>query len=440
MDRIRRATAIINVLAFWYSFCEDNTDMTGLKKRVILSFTIFAMFFGAGNLIFPPFLAYKAGENAGIAFLGFVITAIGLPVLSLIAISRAGSAEKLAGRVHPAFGIIFTVAIYLAIGPCLAIPRTASTSYEMLVKAYPFDSMASRLIYSAIFFFLSSLIALRPEKLTRRLGRILSPALVLLIVILFVFSLSVPYDSNMPAKDAYSESAFQTGFTDGYQTMDALAGLVFGIILSINVKAIGTEKGKERREEAIAAIGGGILLLAIYLMIVSVGLSARSFSSDASNGAEVLSEMAYHVSGSFGRPILALIFIIACFNTSVGLLSSCGEFFTRLYSRISRTAWIFIFAFFSFLISNIGLDAIIRVSSPILTLLYPAAITLIGLSFIKDTDKLHCTYVFSVTLALLFSLLTILKLFSSPFIWLPPAIIGGIAGYLLDRKKSLKQG
>ncbi len=409
--------------------------MIGLKKRIVLSFTTFAMFFGAGNLIFPPFLAFMAGENAAVAFLGFVITAIGLPVLSLVAIGKAGSAEKLAARVHPAFGILFTVAIYLAIGPCLAIPRTASTSFEMLANAYPIGSSFYRLIYSAIFFFFSAIIALRPEKLTKRLGKILSPVLVILISILFLFSLSVPHSANVPALNAYAEKAFQTGFTDGYQTMDALAGLVFGIILSINVRALGVEKEKERKEAAIAAVGGGMLLLIIYLMIVFVGLAARGFSFSADNGAEVLSEVAYHVSESFGRPILALIFIIACFNTSVSLLSSCGEYFNSLYSRLSRALWIFIFAFFSFLISNIGLNAIIQLSSPVLTLLYPAAITLIGLAFLKNADKLHYTYVISISFALLFSLLTILKVFSSPFLWLFPTFLGALIGYSLDRSK-----
>ena len=128
--------------------------MIHARKRVLLSFTVFAMFFGAGNLIFPPFLAYQAGENVVPAFIGFISTAIGLPVLSLVAIGRAGSPEKLASRVHPAFGIAFTVAIYLAIGPCLAIPRTASTSYEMVANALPSTAGWMQIFYSVVFFIL----------------------------------------------------------------------------------------------------------------------------------------------------------------------------------------------------------------------------------------------------------------------------------------------
>ena len=413
--------------------------MVPAKKRVLLSFTVFAMFFGAGNLIFPPFLAYQAGGNVLTAFIGFASTAIGLPVLSLIAIGRIGSSEKLASRVHPAFGIAFTVAIYLAIGPCLAIPRTASTSFEMVANAMTQSAPWLSIPYSIIFFALSAVLALNPEKLTKRLGRILSPILVTLIIILFTGSLILFQNSIPEAAAPYDTHPFSTGFQEGYQTMDALAGLVFGIVLALNIKGLGVQDKDVTKESIIASIGGGILLLAVYSMIVFVGLSSASYINDATNGAQVLSAAAAMISDKYGRTILAIIFVIACFNTSVSLLSSCGEYFHTTIPRISRKGWIAVFAAVSCIISNIGLNAIISISSPVLTLLYPAAIVLIALSFIPDADSLRWTHRLSVALALITSLLSITGVFPSPFIWIIPAIIGGFIGFLLDRNRKKRK-
>ena len=410
--------------------------MIHARKRVLLSFTVFAMFFGAGNLIFPPFLAYQAGENVVPAFIGFISTAIGLPVLSLVAIGRAGSPEKLASRVHPAFGIAFTVAIYLAIGPCLAIPRTASTSYEMVANALPSTAGWMQILYSVVFFILSGIVALNPEKLTKRLGKILSPILTVLIAILFAGSIANIAGSLEPAAGPYSIRPFSTGFQDGYQTMDALAGLVFGIVLALNIKALGADDKDVTKESVIASIGGGILLLAVYSMIVFIGLSARTYITDAENGADVLSAAAAMVSGRYGSAFIAIIFVIACFNTAVSLLSSCGEYFHDLLPKLSRRSWIAVFAAVSCIISNMGLNTIISISSPVLTLLYPAAIMLIALSFIPCAEKLRWTHIIGITIALGSSLMGILGLFSSPFIWLIPSAAGAAAGYMIDRKKN----
>ena len=404
--------------------------MLTMKKRLLLAFTIFAMFFGAGNLIFPPYLAYQAGDSILTSFLGFIVTAIGLPVLSLIAISRAGSLKNLASRVHPVFGTAFTIAIYLAIGPCLAIPRTASTSYEMVAEAFG-TGRAFGVIYSVIFFMISGIVALRPDKLTKRLGRMLSPLLILLIIILFVGSATLFDGAVSKAQGPYATLPFTTGFQDGYQTMDALAGLVFGIILSINLKAMGVEGKEARKESVLAAAGGGVLLLIVYTAIAFIGIVAEGLSQGATNGAEVLSDIAAAISGSYGRIILALIFVIACFNTSVSLLSSCGEYFSRLVPRIRRGVWIAIFATASCIISNAGLDMIISISSPVLTVLYPAAIVLIALALIPGMETRRWTHILSVTAALASSVII-----GSGFLWLMPTTVALIIGFLIDKRET----
>ena len=402
--------------------------MLTMKKRILLAFTIFAMFFGAGNLIFPPYLAYQAGRSILPAFIGFIMTAIGLPVLSLIAIGRAGSLKSLASRVHPAFGTAFTIAIYLAIGPCLAIPRTASTSYEMVAKALG-TGRTIGVIYSIIFFAISGLMALRPEKLTKRLGRLLSPLLILLIIILLIGSVTL-FDGRLTeAAGPYADVPFTTGFQEGYQTMDALAGLVFGIILSVNLKALGAEGRVARKESVLAAAGGGLLLLIVYTAIAFIGIVAEGLSEGATNGAAVLSDTAAAISGRYGRIMLALIFVIACFNTSVSLLSSCGEYFSRLVPRIGRGIWIAIFATASCIISNAGLDMIISISSPVLTVLYPAAIVLIALALVPGMETRRWTHMLSVAAALVSSLVM-----GSGFTWLIPTAAALIIGIVLDKK------
>ena len=196
-----------------------------LSRRVMMSFTVFAMFFGAGNLIFPVFLAFQAGENVIPAFLGFAISAIGLPVLALQAVTRTGSLGTLADRLHPLFSRIFTIVIYLAIGPCLAIPRTASTSCEMVLLAMGSSSRTVTFIYCTVFFAAAGLMARKPEKLSKRLGKFLSPLLILLILVLLTGTLSAGSLESTPVQGSYVHSPFSEGFLEGYQTMDAIAGL-----------------------------------------------------------------------------------------------------------------------------------------------------------------------------------------------------------------------
>ena len=394
------------------------------------------MFFGAGNLIFPPFLALESGGSFIPAFIGFSITAIGLPVAALLAVERTNGLEPLSSRVHPAFGRIYTIAIYLAIGPCLAIPRTASASFEMAAKVIGTDSGIASAIYSLLFFTAASVIAMRPEKLTKVLGRITCPLLLILIAVLAAGCFSSGYGTiELPAVAKYSSSPVASGLIDGYQTMDAIAALIFGIVIALNIRDLGYEDAKEaRRIETIGGIIAGVLLLAVYLAIAMIGRYAGSNGIFAENGADVLSSAAFHAFGKPGLVILSAVFIAACLNTCIGLLSSCGEYFHHLQPRIPRGGWIAIFAAVSCVISNVGLNAIISISFPILTLFYPAAIMLIALSFLPNPDSLTWTHRIGVAAALIASLLNVLGLYSSTFLWIAPAVIGNAIGYMIDRK------
>ena len=202
------------------------------KKQLLIGFTLFSMFFGAGNLIFPPYLGAQAGTRLWLAFAGFAVSAIGLPIAGVVAVARAGGLPQLAERVHPRFAQVFSILVYLSIGPCLAIPRTASTSFAML-EPLAGESTALQWGYSLLFFAVAFLVAQHPEKLTQRLGKILCPALLALILLLFAGCLLHPAAAGYGTPTAaYTALPAVQGILDGYQTMDTLAGLNFGAVYS----------------------------------------------------------------------------------------------------------------------------------------------------------------------------------------------------------------
>ncbi len=213
---------------------------------VTVGIALFSMLFGAGNLIIPPLLALQAGSATPVAMIGFLIAAIGLPVMGFIAVALAGTARELAGRVHPKFGEFFVAAVYLAIGPCLAIPRTSSTAFEMLVPLLPegVSLGTARLVFAVAFFAVAFVLTLRPGVITRVLGRITGPALIALIVLVVGAAVVSPLGSAAAPQAPYDAGAAVQGFLTGYQTMDLLASLAFGIIIAETIHELGVTDDK----------------------------------------------------------------------------------------------------------------------------------------------------------------------------------------------------
>ena len=350
------------------------------KSLLLVGLTLFSMFFGAGNLIFPPGIAAQAGTATWPA-------SVGLPVLGVVAVARAGGFDQLCSRVHPMFSKAFTIVAYLAIGPCLAIPRTATTSFEMAVPPFAGpDAPLSlfRLIYSLVFFAAALFIALRPEKLTDRLGKIMCPILVVLIVVTFVGCLVNPLSGYGAVSGDYATHPVVKGFLEGYQTMDTIAALAFGIVIAVNIRARGVEEeGAVVQGTVRAGVVAGGMLLAVYCMLAHIGALSGGAIPNPTDGAAALTNVVGLLFGPLGNALLAAIFLIACFNVCVGLISSCGEFFHKLFPRISYRGWAVLFAVVSMVISNAGLAQIITVSAPVLGVLYPMAIVLIALSFFQ---------------------------------------------------------
>lgn len=409
------------------------------RKLLLVGFTLFSMFFGAGNLIFPPDLGAKAGANLWPAFLGLAISAVGLPVAGVIAVARADGLDKLAGRVHPVFAQVFMILIYLSIGPCLAIPRTASTSFAMLTPLLG-SSAGLQLGYSVLFFSAAFLVALHPDRLTRWLGRLLCPCLLVLILILFGGCLLHPLAAQYGAPtEAYRSAVVLQGVLYGYQTMDALAALNFGAVIAMNIRAQGVAREQDVQRSAIRAglVAGG-LLLAVYTMLGHAGALTGAAAPGLATGAKVLTVLAERLFGKAGLVLLAAIFMLACFNTCV------GEYFHTLLPRIPYPVLAAFFAAASMLFSNLGLAEILRLSVPVLNALYPVAIVLIVLSFVPGLEQrrrvyplcIGCTAVQSIAAALplsaLSALANALPLAALGFGWVFPAVAGLLAGILLS--------
>ena len=351
------------------------------------------MFFGAGNLIFPPFLGYGAGAVSVPAFIGFVLTAVVFPVLGVTAVAKSGGLDRLCEKVHPKFSVVFSIAVYLCIGPMLAIPRTAGTSYAMFsfltdrlgegsILGIPVQTAVS-IGFSVVFFIAAGIFARHPEHLKDILGKRMTPVLLVLILLMFGASVlhgELPVSETIPK---YVANPFGTGFVDGYQTMDTMAALVFGIVIAINIRALGIEDNDRIALETIrGGVIAGIFLAAIYGMLTFVGMKSGSLVSGAENGTDILTAACLRFFGSAGAVILALIFFIACFNVCIGLISSCAEFFAMKFTFLSFHAWIWVLTAWSFVISIFGLNTILAISVPILSVIYPVAIIIIILNLL----------------------------------------------------------
>ena len=371
---------------------EKATRSLSPRQSLMVGVTLFSMFFGAGNLILPPLLALQAGTGSIPAMVGFLITAIGLPVMGIVAVALVGTARTLAGRVHPRFASFFVAAVYLAIGPCLAIPRTSSTAFEMLAPLLPATVPvdAARLVFSVAFFVVAYVLAMHPNALTKLLGRITGPALILLIVAVVGSALLAPAGLPQAPQPPYAGNEAVQGFLTGYQTMDLLASLTFGLVIAENIRSLGvTDAGGLTREVSKAGLVAGILMGLIYCGLAFVGAGFGSVMPNATNGAAILTASATLHFGTVGTVVVAAIFLLACLNVCIGLISCCGTYFAENYGAVSENpaahklgripyaAWAAVFAAFSCFVSNFGLDAILTFSVPLLNALYPVSIVLV---------------------------------------------------------------
>ena len=358
------------------------------KETVFVASMLFGMFFGAGNLIFPVSMGQLSGNNMWQAAAGFLITGVGLPLLGVAAlwISREDGLMGLSSRVGRRYGKFFTCILYLTIGPFFAIPRCATVAYTVGVERIIPDSMQTAVlaVFSLLFFAAVLFFSLRPGEILTWIGKVLNPLFLLFLGLLVIRALLSPMGSISGAapEGAYAAGAFYQGFLEGYNTMDALAGLAFGIIVVNVIRDLGVENpGDVAKNTVRSGILSSVLMAVIYVLVTVVGSQSRGVFPPSSNGGEALALIAGHYFGPAGAVILAAAVTLACLKTAVGLITSCGETFQKIFPKgPSYRIWAVLFSTLSFLIANLGLDAIVSWSKPVLLFLYPLAITLILLT------------------------------------------------------------
>ncbi len=437
------------------------------REIVAVASLLFGLFFGAGNLIFPVHMGQMAGANSVAATLGFIVTAVGLPLMAIVsmALSRSESLAQLAGRVGKHYGVFFTCLLYLTIGPCFAIPRCASTSFTVGVSPLVGENQQALalLIFSAIFFALVLYFSLRPSGILTYVGKVINPVFLVFLLLLVAASLFNPTAklADIAPEGNYVNQSFVTGFLEGYNTMDILAALAFGITIIQVIKELGVERAEDVAGATYrAGFFSSLLMAVIYALITVMGASSRGVFATSENGGIALTEIAHYYFGPAGQLILAATVTLACLKTSIGLVTSCAETFSLLFPKVSYRAWTILFSVFPLVVSNFGLTQIITLSLPVLMFLYPLAITLILLTifgkFYGNDRKVYVSVTVCTLAAAILDLLNALPtaakeaihvtgllswaegtlpLFDLGLGWLLPAAIGLVIGLVWKKVK-----
>ena len=400
------------------------------KDSLIIGFALFAMFFGAGNLIFPPSLGNLSGNKFIIATIGFLLTGVGIPFLGIVAASNFdGSFTKMASRVSPKFALICTTILFLAIGPMLALPRTAATTFEMAIR--PMFGEMSPLLFSIIYFAINLIIVFKPTKLIDIIGTYLTPVLLIALTILIVKGCISPIGVISAPK---APNILSTSLKQGYQTMDALASLIFATIIISAIAAKGY-KGKDFKKMTLKSGAVAILALAlVYGGLMYLGSQTSSSIGQDMQKTELLLTISKATLGSFGTVIIGICIGVACLSTSIGLLSSGATFFEECSKgKLPYKVNAIVISAISIVIGSLGVDKIVKLSIPVLSLLYPVAITLIITSLLKNMIKNDNIVKLTVYTSLIFSIIDSLQLLgikmtiidyiplgSSGFVWVLP--------------------
>ena len=358
------------------------------KETILVASTLFGMFFGAGNLIFPVHLGQMAGANAIPATVGFIVTAVSIPILGVAAIGITHSENLLAlsSKVSKWYGVVFTSILYLTIGPFFAIPRCATTSFTTgfapLIEGE--NTALYQRLFTAVFFAVVWFFSMRPGGIMIWIGKIINPIFLVFLTVLIAVALINPSASvfSVAPVESYESGAFGNGFVEGYGTMDAIAGLAFGIIVIDIIRGLGVKNDEDIAKSTIkAGVFTAILMALIYVLTIVMGAQSRGLFEVSENGGIALAQISNHYLGTFGNIVLAVTITFACLKTAIGLVTSCSEMFVTMFPKSLRyKGWATVFTLFSFGIANVGLTTLIGYSVPVLMLLYPLTIVIIALA------------------------------------------------------------
>lgn len=427
--------------------------MTRLKglDLLALGFMTFALFLGAGNIIFPPSAGMAAGQSIWFAAAGFLLTGVGLPLLTVVALARVGGGmDRLTAPLGRVAGTALAVAVYLAIGPLFATPRTAVVSFEMGVAPFTGNSDVPLFVYTVVFFAATLFLVLNPGQLVNRVGKFITPVLLAALLVLGGAAIFAPAGEIGVTAVSYRNGPLLKGFLEGYLTMDTLGALVFGIVIATAIRDRGvSEPALVTRYSMIAGAIAAAGLSLVYLALFYLGATSQGIAGDAQNGVQILTTYVQHTFGTTGNLLLAVVITLACLTTAVGLTTACGEFFSGLLPISYRTV-VLVFTLFSLAVANQGLTQLISVSVPVLVGLYPLAIMLVALSLLDRfwvspsrvfVPVMAVTLVFGIADGLsaagltewVPALFTALPLAAESMGWLVPVLVTLAVAVILDR-------
>ncbi|MGJ1195317.1 branched-chain amino acid transport system II carrier protein [Sphingobacterium spiritivorum] len=351
--------------------------MRKISDITTLGFALFAMFFGAGNLLLPPLIGVGAGQYWGLAISGFGLTGILLPFLGVLSVVNSGETfEDLAGRVHKTVALVLGAVIMLGIGPLIAIPRTAATTYEVgLLPNFP---SLSPIWGSVLFFVVTFVLSIRPSKVVDVIGNFLTPVLLILLLTLITIGILHPI-SDPTTGTGTSVTAFTSGFMEGYQTLDVLASVIFAGIIITAARMKGYTSLKEKNQIVISAgLMAAIFLLLIYGGLVILGATSGYSTGNDIKRAELLLFISNKILGGYGTIAISLSIALACLTTAIALTCAVGTFFSTLFkNKISYEVIVTICCLLSGILSITGVEYIIEVAYPFLAFIYPIVITLV---------------------------------------------------------------
>ncbi|MCC3869872.1 branched-chain amino acid transport system II carrier protein [Terrisporobacter mayombei] len=419
------------------------------KDIIIIGFALFSVFFGAGNLIFPPFIGMTSGSNWLISFLGFVFADVGIILLSINAVAKAGSFQDVVGKAGKKFGVTLEVIMMLCLGPILVIPRTAATTFEMSIL--PLTSSINSVIFSVLFFGLTFILTIRPTKVMDIIGKFLTPILLLALGLLITKGIISPIGK---LNTNNNHNLFVNGLSQGYQTMDALGiGGVTTLIMTSFISKGYTDKKENISMTLKSALIAGFGLVIVYGGLAYLGATVSTVYDPSISQTALLVNITNSLLGKSGIILLGIIVAFACLTTSIGLTSVTAKYFEDVTNKKLKYSHLVTFiCIFSSVASNLGVDKIIAIAAPILTIIYPVSILLVIMSTFNKCFSKSSVFKCSAYITLLISLLNVvdslgvninfihkLPLDSIGFNWVVPAILGGLIGKLIIKYNSNKE-
>lgn len=414
--------------------------------QLVVGFALFSMFFGAGNIIFPPYIGMGAGSDWFSGFTCYYLADIGLAIVAIFAIIKSGGdISGVTGRIGKIPGEIMISAIILCIGPFIAIPRTGATTYEMFVL--PIFGDIQPLIPTVLFFAIILVLSIRESSVIDIIGKFLTPALFIGLLILIVKGIITPVGDISPLP--HMDNVVVNGVNAGYQTMDVLAALIFGIIIVKTVAEKGYAENRlkfkvVRNSSFVAAIG----LLIVYCGLTYLGATASNLYGLDINRSQLIINITHQLMGQAGVVVLGIVVALACITTAVALVSASADYFSDLSKeKLGYKMLTIAICVFSAVVSTAGIDQIVLIAQPILSLIYPGALTLIVLSFFAKQISNDNVVRGAVIGAVLGSLSEILYGWGAPlafvphlplsqfgFGWLVFAVIFGIIGVFFPKR------